>query len=290
LTFQQDDRSVEGSRPVELFTFTSQRAVDPVIARSTSYHRDVVFGGFLYTARPIRRGGSPTGNMTTTTDDMTIEVPTSDPVAQFYLALGTPPQNLSCRILRLQLASGQTQLIHDGIITECVVRNRTVTFQLDQPIDVDLATPFPPWQVSKRCQRVLYDGGCKESRIINEVATTITTLFDLKNLHVGTTTNGFATYPEGEFLHGELEHKPSGERRRIVLGTPTKFFRLDVQLPSNAQVGDDVTITRGCTRSAEWCRDKFGNVANFGGNNLLPRSRVSVFDRGPGILKVIKEP
>lgn len=285
MTFKMDDSSVEDSRPVEVFTFTSQRLVDPVIARSTSYHRDVSFGGDVYTARPIRRGGAEISNVNgQQSQSMTVEVEMSDPVAQFYLGNGVPPQNLEVHIRRIQLTSGGDERVALGHISECSVSGRTAVFSIDPPLSVDLATPCPSWQVSRRCQRTLYDTGCGEQRALNEVPTTISTLFDGTSMHVASMTNGFGTIPESHFLFGELLHKPSGERRTIVAANPTRFIRLDVTLPLTAQVGDDITITKGCTKSVEWCRDKFNNVVNFGGNPHIRSTRF--FWDHPSLMKV----
>jgi len=274
VTFVSDDRSIEGSRPVEVYTFTSQRAVTPVVARSTSHHRDVVFGGFTFTARTIRRGAAPIINVDTQTPEMTVEVPIGDPAAQFYLTLGVPPQKFDCHIQRIQTGGGD-QRIFRGQITDCRVNDRTATFTITQHLDDPLATPFPAWQVSKRCQRTLYDSRCKIVRTSHDVITTIQDIGDFKTVQVAS----IGAFSVGDFQYGELLHAPSGERRHIRIATGTRMMTLDVRLPTTAANTDAVTIFRGCDRSATTCRDRFSNIVNFGGNGLLPRSRISIFDR-----------
>lgn len=292
MTYASLDRSVENSAPIELFTFTSRRASpNEIVARSTSYHRDVVVIGATYVARPIRRGAASMGNVSANADSMTVEVPIGDPAAQFYLTSGVPPQGFTIEIIRLQRAGGDAAVFR-GTITECRVHGETAVFSVDQALE-SLATTLPGWQVSKRCQRTLFDAGCGLSRDASDIPTTLTTIFDdPRDLHVAAVGmfGGIGGYDEGEFKFGELLHLPSGERRSITLATPTRFLRLDVRLPSTALVGDAVLVWRGCDKKATTCRDRFANIVNFGGCNQLPRNKPSIFDRTPGVFRVPKDP
>lgn len=267
MAYTDDDSSVDDSRPVELFTFTSQRSVAPVVARSTSYHRDVVYGSNTYVARPIRRGAAATADASDNLDEMTVEVASLDPVAVYYMRLGVVPQNLRCRIDRLQLTSGTAVRIFEGLVTDARQSGRTVTFTLTQQLDDPLATKFPTIQISRRCQHVLYDSSCNAPRAASQITTTITAIGDWRTVTVASLLFGmFFLIPESDFLFGELLHVPSGERRSISYAVATRQITLDCRLPSNAVNGDAVTLWRGCDRSPQACRDKFGNIPNFGGN------------------------
>jgi len=282
VTFVSDDRSVEGSRPVELYVFTSQRASpNEVVARSTSYHRDVVFGGFTFTARTIRRGAAPIINVSTDMPEMTVEVDLRDPAAQFWFTLGSPPQKFTCRIQRIQQTSGTAQDVFQGTISECRAHDRTATFTITQQLDDPLATTLPGWQVSKRCQHTLFDTGCGIDRDLSDIPTTISAIGDFKTLTVASV----GGYDEAEFVYGELLHVPSGERRNIRVGAATRTLTLDVRLPSTAANADAILIWRGCDKKATTCRDRYSNIVRFGGCNQLPRSRRSIFDRDVSLIR-----
>ena len=287
MTYDSDDRSVDGSRPVELFTFTSQRAAVPVVARSTSYHRDVVFGGDTYTARAIRRGAAATSDASDNLDDMTVEVASLDPVAVYYMRLGVVPQNLRCRIDRIQLNSsgsgGGSVRIFEGVVTDARQSGRTVTFTLTQQLDDPLATKFPTIQISRRCQHVLFDSRCGASRATNQIDTTISSIGDYRTLTVAS----LGIVPESNLLFGELLHVPSGERRSITYAVATRQITLECRLPSNAVNGDAVSLWKGCDREINTCQVYFGQTANFGGNpHFATRRHCWTWS---GILKKVEE-
>lgn len=277
MPYDDYDRSIEGSRPVELYTFTSQRGVTPVVARSTSFQRDVVSDGDTYTARTIRRGAAPIKNVDSDLPEMTVQVAISDPVVRFYRGNAVAPQKLECLIQRRQLISGTTfadgtKEIFRGLITEAHQNDRTVVLTITQQLDDPLATRFPALIVSSRCQHVLYDSRCGASRALHQVDTTLATVGDFRTLTIASV----GAFAEPSFTQGELLHIPSGERRHIVRGQTTKTMILDVRLPSTAAPGDAVSVWRGCDRIVATCRDRFAKVPNFGGQPHL-RTSTNVF-------------
>jgi uncharacterized phage protein (TIGR02218 family) len=53
-------------------------------------------------------------------------------------------------------------------------------------------------------------------------------------------------------------------------GSPDSRLSLFLPAPRPIQVGDTFTITAGCDKRLETCRDRFGNVVNFGGFPHMP--------------------
>lgn len=270
-TFLDDDSSIERGKPVELYTFTSQRFLTPIVARSTSYHRSMTVLGIDYTARPIRRGAAPIFSSDNNVREMTVEVAASDPAAMFYMGTGVPPQSFECVIQRLQQTSGQVQDIFRGVISDAQQNGRTVTFTITQRSDDALQTKFPTVQISKLCQHTLFDSRCTVVRTGQQVNTTISAIGDFRTVTVAS----ISPFVDGQFVFGELLHQPSGERRHIVKSFATRQLTLDVRLPSTAVNGDGVVIWRGCDRRPATCRDRFANITNFSGANFLsPRKFV----------------
>lgn len=268
MTYAAADRSVQDGTPIELYTFTSQRAVDNVIAQSTSYHRNVsVLGGDVFTATQIKRSDYGIVPIDENTPEITVEVHALHPAAIFYRRQGPPPQNFECFIQRYN--GGEVRTIYRGLITEAKQNGRTVIFTVTGRLDEPLATKFPSIQVSALCQHQLYDSLCTMSRAANQTATTIATLGDGRTISVAS----IGAFAIDRYQWGELLHVASGERRMIAGNAAPKTFALDVRLPTTALVGDAVTIWRGCNRTLLACRDLFDNVQNFGGHPQLKTNR-----------------
>lgn len=58
-------------------------------------------------------------------------------------------------------------------------------------------------------------------------------------------------------------------RRQIVTGPDLEFWTT-IPFPHDFQVGDSVAIVKGCDRLLATCRDKFNNLANYGGFPFVP--------------------
>lgn len=262
MTYLFDESGVETSKPVEIYFFDSLRDVHyfpKTIARSTSFDRDVVFGGFTYTARAIRRSAAPVVNAQTNTPEMTIEVERTDPIVAFYLSAAPPPQGFTCTITRIQTTSGQTQQIFTGVINDMRVNGNTVSVTIAQVTDDFLATQIPQLRVSKKCGHTLYDSMCRLARAANTVTTTITGVSGRT-----ITVASFGAFAAGDFADGEALHTPTGERRLIVRAYAPLSIDLDLPLPYAVST-HPIVLYRGCDRLVQTCRDRFANVVNFGG-------------------------
>lgn len=282
MTYFADDTSIADSRPVELYTFTSQMQLTPIVARSTSFQRDVTFGGNAYTARPIRRSIAAIVNLKTNIPEMTVEVAATDPIAAFYFGQQVPPQNVKCTIVRMQLRSGAGENIFEGLISEARISGRTATFTIAQRTDDALKTRFPNSQISQKCQHVLFDSRCGITRISQQISTSIASLGDFRTI----TLASFAPFAtsDGEFAEGELVHSLTGERRFILDSiVATKQLVLDVRLPSTVNVGEGVLAWRGCDREITTCQNRFNNVPNSSRTLLVQKGDVFNFTP-PGML------
>jgi uncharacterized phage protein (TIGR02218 family) len=50
----------------------------------------------------------------------------------------------------------------------------------------------------------------------------------------------------------------------------TEVFTLFLSMPYDIQVGDNYSVTYGCDKSLDTCKDRFNNVVNFRGEPYLP--------------------
>lgn len=90
------------------------------------------------------------------------------------------------------------------------------------------------------------------------------------------TASGISTFASGIFSHGKIVWT-SGANAGLAIEvkahtqqSPNSRLALFLPMPKPIQAGDAFTITAGCDKQLATCRDRFSNVANFGGFPHMP--------------------
>lgn len=90
------------------------------------------------------------------------------------------------------------------------------------------------------------------------------------------TASGIGAFASGTFSRGKIVWA-TGDNTGLAIevkahsqGTPNARLALSLPMPRPIQVGDTFSITAGCDKSFETCRDRFANVVNFGGFPHMP--------------------
>jgi uncharacterized phage protein (TIGR02218 family) len=90
------------------------------------------------------------------------------------------------------------------------------------------------------------------------------------------TASGIGAFASGIFSRGKIVWT-SGDNAGLAIevkahsqGTPNARLSLFLPMPRPIQVGDTFSITAGCDKRLETCRDRFANVVNFGGFPHMP--------------------
>lgn len=260
VTFDTDEKSIQASQPIELFTFT---LAGSVIGAYTSYSRDVVYSGTTYKAKQVRRDSIQIASADGDVPALLVEVAVNDPVVQAFIGVGVPPQNLQVTVVRLQQLSGATEQQWSGYVTQCSVRARTASLTVTALTDTTISTQIPKVVVARFCNHVLYDQFCTVSRASFLYTTTIASL-------TGTslTVPSIFGHPDQFFRYGEVQHVVTKERRTITSQVGT-LLMLDVAFPttvSGAGADPNLQMFVGCDHAVNTCVSKFNNVVNFGGH------------------------
>ncbi|MGI8526916.1 MAG: DUF2163 domain-containing protein [Pseudolabrys sp.] len=90
------------------------------------------------------------------------------------------------------------------------------------------------------------------------------------------TASGIGSFASGIFSRGKITWA-TGDNAGLAIevkahsqGTPNSRLSLFLPMPRPIQVGDTFSITAGCDKRRETCRDRFANVVNFGGFPDMP--------------------
>lgn len=254
MTFDADERSVDDSQPREVYEFT----LPTVTYRLASGVRDILVDGVRYKATTLAREAV---EVTTAANDVALEVSllVSHPLAQRYLRNGIPPRRIDVTVRRKQLTSGSVEQVWTGRVQSMAVDGNIAKFLVPSRSADALKRRIPTVTVGRECAHVLYDELCRVSEAAFQISCTV---ISVNGARVSCTSHvQFGTVDW--FKWGRLIHVASGEYASIVEQSGS-VLTLDVPL-IDMQSGDALLLSAGCSHDVETCKNKFDNVANFGG-------------------------
>lgn len=259
MTFDSQERSVQDGEPIQLYKFEGPTALYEYFY--TAFPRDVVYDGDTYVSVPLLDTAvATTGNLDF--PEVSVDVPVSSQLAIDY-AFGIQPASLKLTIFRMQSFGGPVIQWWEGVIDSLNVEGGFAKFRLAFRLDDSLSTSIPRPIYQRQCNHKLYDTKCTIIATNFDFATTISTV-DGKTITVASVDSN----PDQFYRHGEVVRAADGERRLIVdqQGT-TLILSLAFKVLASP---DAVTLFAGCDHSVVTCRDKFSNVANYGGQPYIP--------------------
>lgn len=264
-TFAEDEASVEDSEPregIEINTGIARYR----IALGT---RSVVIDGFTYNPEPAARGEvgvSASGD----SRELIISLPMSHAVCRRYMAGGVPPRQILVNVWRKQLRSGEVEQVWSGYVTSMAPSGHVGNFRVPSRSADTFERRLPTITAGKSCPHILFDANCRVVRADFTVTTTAATVAGRV-----VTVAGMGGHPDAWAEFGELIHTASGERMTVQSQDGNV---VTMQLPIyELQAGDEVQVAAGCDHTiGTGCRDKFDNVANFGGQPDPPTTNPHV--------------
>lgn len=260
----------EGS-PVELYTFSSDSFDQPYTY--TSYDEDISYNGRTYVSIPIRRS-QPELSQEYEAQTLTIDVHRDNPLAKLWSA-ATPPRIVWVAIERYHSndSAGDTIVFWQGRVRGVVWRGNTATIEC-YPLNTAFDKNGLKLWYGAPCQHMLYDTNtCKVPATSFRSEATVTQIsgFNITSPQFGLLPNGDPV-PSGWWVGGFVS-APDGSLRFITdhSGTGSTVVTLAVPFDSTSvAVGDTVEIFAGCDRKYTTCKNKFGNLTNFGGWPFVP--------------------
>jgi uncharacterized phage protein (TIGR02218 family) len=261
-----------GETMVELYKFTD----GVTVYRYTSADSDIIYDGATWTAIPIGRGDRVRDTSEDTKNLLEVTVAQDNPVARLFL--GRPPKGP----VRFKLYRGET------VETIALILTATVNSAQWSGSEATLECQSPMLAASRnglrhryqaQCRHALYSRGCGVDADDYDVYFTFIQLV-LAESRVKVAAS--APLTDGYAVGGVLEI--NGERRLILDhasgiedGDDVVFFDIARPFSVGIEPGDAVKAFAGCDHDVVTCREKFDNLANFGGFPVIPK--VNPFER-----------
>lgn len=265
MTFAAFEDSVESGNVVELYEFRQ----GAVTTRYTNYNRDIIFGGSTWTQNQISRQNIERA-IEAGVNDLKIFLPQSDPIASQFIP-NIPGKIVTVRIFRAHATDPDedTLLVFEGYIAEAEFDGDLQATLTLQPFTSQFKRVAPRFVYSGLCNNVLYDGGCKVSKLSFTYTGTVTavnpsarqvTVSGLSSQGSDWAEGGWIAFPAGGNDDQRLILSQSGGGDTCTL---LSNFSEDV-------LGNQVDVLAGCAHDPATCESKFSNIINFGGFPFVP--------------------
>lgn len=259
--FLTAEGSVQDSEPVDLYEFVNGLK----IWRHTSGVRDIIWQGKLYEAIACDRS-EPGINIISGATTLTVKLPpTHDIPKRWTSAGGTPPREITVKLIRLQNGVSIAEQIWSGSIDNIEFTDGTANLKIPSRFTSYVSRQMSLVSAGRMCPHVLYDTRCE----VDPTAFTISVPVLYAAGRVLQVDVGDVTRKGDWFALGDITHTASGEPMLITECeeiTPTSnVMELTLLAPIyELKTGDMVTIRAGCDHMALTCKNKFNNMPNFG--------------------------
>lgn len=260
-SFDVYERSEEGSRPIEVYSF----AIGSSTYRYTSHATDVTVGVDTYTAIPISRGAVFQG-AEERRNPLAISMPSSESFAALFVGQ-VPGQVASVSIFRLQLDESPTfntqSLIFKGTISAAKVKADLVEFQA-RTLESAAGRTIPRVTFMGMCNHMLYSSACGANPAsfshIGEVLSTNGNVIEV---------DGANSEADGYWTGGYCKPNAESEFRLILAHSGNNLTLL---MPFNNDLtGSDVQMFAGCDHLLSGdCANKFDRVIDNGSFSFVP--------------------
>lgn len=265
--FDDNERSLSSSAPVELYAFT----LGSTVSRYTSWHSTVTYDSNDYEPLPMLRSalvGRSFGEGETS--ELEIQLPAATAFVVERL-VGLPIMDASATVYRLQQASGEVKTWWLGKIAGITIDGDIASLRVPSLIADALATEIPGVACQQLCNHRLYDARCGlDASDFDQIVTV--------NSVDGRTVELVAVFAPDQWLRGGEAVDANGERR-VILSQDGTTLLLNAPF-LGLQATDELTVYVGCDHTVSTCQDKFDNVTNFGGHPHIPQSDVYRWFRG----------
>lgn len=253
--YDDADRSLDSSKPAELFQFTGG-----IYAYYTTSQESIVFNGVEYLPDYILHGEIEQSEELNK-QGLEITLRGISPVAQLYIA-EIPPTSVDVRVYRFIDGVSEFRLVWAGRIVKPQFNseNDDCTLQCE-PIFTMLKRAGLRRNYQVLCPYGLYDNQCLVQMATFSVNDLVTDF--AANWVTGTL---IAAKPAGYFTGGILRF---GTYFKLIIDHKNSRIYMVSNIPT-LRLGSSVTAIAGCDKSLTTCDTKFGNYINYGGFPYIP--------------------
>lgn len=268
------DDEIAGLYAIELYAFS----LPGQTYRYTSHAEDVTFSGNLYTRAAIVRG-SIKRTLIKDQSELTLTLPRDLSIVA-ETAYKIPPKTHAFTLTRYFPDTGNSKILWQGKVGAVTLKGPQAEMVIPDRMNAVMGTSLPNRSFQTTCNHRLFDARCglnpNSFKFVGEVATIgeggnpITLVSESGGPHTETFTYAYS--------NGEMVRTIDGERRLIITqGAATGANANIITLGHpfrELEVGDEVTLYKGCDLSLTACKDRFNNVARFGGMPQVPRTNL----------------
>lgn len=263
-TFDALESSLEGSRPIELYTF----AIGGEVFRYTSAEDDITIGVDTWMREAIERGSVGQGP-DRSRQGVDLTMPAANAFAQRWLARppGVPGSVTIIRIQRDEATFGLTQtVVFKGVVRGVQFPDTGRSAKITTTsILAARSRSIPRYRFAAQCGHFHYGLGCK-------VATAANTFSGTVSAESGSdlTVPGLGVF-SSRFPAGFVRPVSFTDFRQI-LSQSGDVITLRFPFPVS-MVGQQVDVLKGCDRSGSGdCTNEYANFIEYGGFPFVPRS------------------
>lgn len=254
MSFDSVERSDEGRRPVEFYTFFR----DFQAYRYTSADRNITINGAEFLARPLSRSRIRAG-AELARGALKITAPRDLPVADLY-RIAPPSTPVTFTLQQYHDGDGDMATLWTGRIATVAFEGLVANITLE-PVFVALRRVGLRRLYQRQCPHVLYGAACGVSASTARVEG-----FADAVSGVSITSAQAAQRANGFFAGGFVEYF-------VDLGITERRFITDhvggvltvSNIPVGLSAGAAIRIYPGCDHTLATCSGKFNNAANYGG-------------------------
>lgn len=257
MSYAAQENSVASGRPVELYRF----ALGAQRWTFTSGQTAVVYQSETYSPVPIRRSGIEQGHEINRAG-LEITLPRDNPLAGLFIA--SPPEGVVSVTVYRQHAGDpalETIVLWKGRVGGARLSGSELTLKCE-PVATSLKRTGLRARYQLICRHALYSTSCGALKDLFRVDGTVSAVS-------GATVQvaAAASRPDGYFVAGMLE---TNDGSRMIVGHAGITLTLVAPMPSLA-AGQTARLYAGCDHSTATCKDRFANLANYGGFPYIPR-------------------
>lgn len=258
MTYATVETSASDGAPVELYTFSYTGHA----FRYTSADEEIIVDGIAYAPLALTRSAlRPSINKEKS--GLTLSLPLSAPLCELF-RIAPPGEEVELTVARYHRGDGQRLVVYIGR----VVNARFDQFEMELSVESIMSSmqrTILTRSYQKNCPHLLYGTACKADPTayrVNTVATTIT-----GNIVLAPISPADDYYAGGVIAYTGIYSGVT--ERRFIVGNTGGQFTLD-RSPYGLLEGQAFNILPGCKRTMDDCKNKFNNLANYGGQPFIP--------------------
>lgn len=260
MTYDSREKSVYGGEPIEIYKFDREGIS---IWRYTSADRDLVVGGQVYLAAPIKRNDIE-GSQDVERTALKITMPADADFPEQFIS-SPPTDRISVEVRRYHYLDSELAFLWVGRVVNVEHREFEAIVLCESSVS-SLKRPTLRRVYQTSCPHLLYGNECDLVKSTWAVPATLQSGTSGVTLKSST----FAGYADNYFSGGFVEIVVSSLiNRAFITGHIGDTITTGLPL-QGAAVGLPITVYPGCDHSLNTCATKFSNNVNYGGFPYIP--------------------